>query len=265
MIHKAIFVSGAAQGIGEAIARRFASEGAQRLALVDRNEAGLRHVAEELRRTGCEVLAIPADLSVADECRRVVKEAETAYDSFDILVNAAGLTLRANIFDVTEDVFDRLFAVNVQAPMFIIQAALPAMIEAKRGGVVINISSMNAYGGPTYLLPYSASKAALNALTRNVANTVRWHRIRAHAVNLGWTVTPAETRTQTIEHGRPANWAQLEGENQPFGRLLTSDDAAALCSFLASDDATMMTGCVIDQEQWVAGTQPSRRDGLDAL
>ncbi|OXI43826.1 oxidoreductase [Burkholderia aenigmatica] len=259
-MHKAVLVTGAAQGVGQAIAKRMASEGARRLALVDINQERLDCVAAELRDNGCEVLAIGADLTDVNACRNAVAAAERVYGSLDVVVNAAGLTLRGGVFDTDERTFDRLFAVNVRAPMFIMQAALPAMIEAGRGGVVVNISSMNAHGGPAHLLPYSASKAALNTMTRNVANTVRWHRIRVHAINLGWTVTPAEDEAQMKVHGRPSDWAKIEGDNQPFGRLLSCDDAAALCGYLASDGAGMMTGCVIDQEQWVVGAVASQRD-----
>jgi len=125
--------------------------------------------------------------------------------------------------------------------------------EKERPGRVINISSMLAHGGVAHLLPYSATKAALNLMTRNIAHTVRHNGVRVHAINLGWTVTPAEHITQTQVHGFPEDWAEKEGAKQPFGRLVLPEDAAGLCAFLASTDATMMTGNIIDLEQWVSG------------
>ncbi|GJH14538.1 SDR family oxidoreductase [Caballeronia novacaledonica] len=254
MPNRTIFVTGASQGVGEAVARHFSVAGDSNIVLVARDSVRLNRVARELQDKGCETLAVQADLSNVEDCRRAVKEAETKFGSIDVICNCAGLTLRGDIFNTTVDTFDSLFAVNVRASFFVIQTALPGMIAAKRGGVVINISSMLSYGGPSFLLPYAATKAALNVITKNVANTVKFERIRVHAINLGWTDTPAEHETQTKVHGLPEDWATSEGKKQPFGRLLKADDPAKLCVFLASDNAAMMTGCVIDQEQWVAGT-----------
>ncbi|UIN21221.1 SDR family oxidoreductase [Herbaspirillum frisingense] len=254
MMKRTVFVTGASQGVGEAVARRFAADGQANIVVVARDAARLSRVADQLTEMGSSALSIQADLADVAECRRAVKEAEAKFGSIDVLCNCAGLTARGDIFNTTPETFDRLFAVNVRGSFFVIQEALPAMIAAGRGGVIVNISSMLSYGGPSFLLPYSATKAALNIITKNVANTVRFQRIRVHAINLGWTDTPAEHETQTRLHGLPENWAQVEGAKQPFGRLLESDDPAALCAFLASKDASMMTGCIIDQEQWVAGT-----------
>jgi NAD(P)-dependent dehydrogenase (short-subunit alcohol dehydrogenase family) len=120
--------------------------------------------------------------------------------------------------------------------------------------VIVNISSMLAYGGPPNLATYSASKAALNVLTKSAANTWKRDGIRVHAINLGWTVTPSERRVQTTLHGQPADWAEMIGKRMPFGRLLAPGDAASVIAFLVSDNARMMTGNIIDLEQYVMGT-----------
>jgi len=250
---RTIFVTGAAQGVGEAVARRFLADGARRFALVDRATAELERVARDLQAAGAQVVPIAAELARVDDCRASVTAAQAAFGPIDVLCSCAGLTSRGGIFDTTPQTFDDLFAVNVRAPFFIVQSALPAMIERGRG-VIVNISSMLAHGGPPNLLPYSASKAALNVLTKSLANSVRRQGIRAHAINLGWTATPGEHVTQTQVHGMPQDWAAREGARQPFGRLLVPDDPAGVCAFLASADARMMTGCIIDLEQWVAGT-----------
>jgi NAD(P)-dependent dehydrogenase (short-subunit alcohol dehydrogenase family) len=257
LIGNTIFVTGAGQGVGEAVAKRLVAEGANRATLVGRRSAPLEKVANDLRAQGCEVLIATGDLSKVADCKRVVEEAQAAFGPIEIMCNCAGATDRGTIFDMSEDAFDRIFQTNVRSTFFTMQTALPAMVE-RRKGVVINISSMLAYGGVPHLAAYSASKAALNTLTRNVANTVRHDRVRVHAINLGWTVTPAEHQVQTQVHHLSEDWAEREGAKQPFGRLLNAADPAALCAFLSSEEAEMMTGTVIDLEQWVIGTLDAR-------
>jgi len=118
----------------------------------------------------------------------------------------------------------------------------------------VNICSMLAYGGPPFLLAYSASKAALASLTRGVANSLKRDGVRVFGINLGWTWTPAEQEVQTRVHGLSEDWAERIGKKQPFGRLLLPEDPAALVAFLVSPDAWMMTGAIIDLDQFVAGT-----------
>ncbi len=101
---------------------------------------------------------------------------------------------------------------------------------------------MLAYGGPPFLLAYAASKAAIVALTKGTANTVKRDGMRVFGINLGWTWTPAEQEVQTRLHGLPENWSETLGAKQPFGRLLMPKDPAALISFLVSEDARMMRG-----------------------
>ena len=252
LVGDTLFVTGGGQGIGEAIARRLVNEGARRVTLAGRTQASLDRVARDLRGMGAEVATALLDLQDVDNIRECVSAAQKAFGPISILANCAGVTDRGGIFDTTPEVFDRLFHTNVRGNFFLMQAALPAMVEQRRG-VVVNISSMLAHGGLSHLLPYSATKAALNLITRNVAHSLRASRVRVHAINLGWTVTPAEHITQTQVHGFPDDWAEREGDKQPFGRLLTPQDAAGLCAFLASADAAMMTGTVIDLEQWVSG------------
>ena len=242
-------VTGAAQGIGEAAARRLVREGVGRLLLIDRNAEGLGAVAASL--DGAEVRTLALDLADAEALRARLGEAVAELGSVDVLVNAAGATDRGGLLDTGAATFDKLMAVNARAPFLTMQAVAPAM---PRGSAIVNVASMLAHGGPPFLLAYAASKAALVTLTKGAANTLKRDGVRVFAINLGWTVTPAERETQTGIHGLPESWAENLGARQPFGRLLEPEDPAGLIAFLFSPDAAMMTGAIIDLDQFVAGT-----------
>ena len=249
-------VTGAAQGIGLAIARRLVDEGLHELLLVDVNADGLAAAATELRRRAANVTVIEVvtDLVDIEAATSTIDDAVGRTDGdapLDVLVNAAGITSRGGLDDITLETFDRLVAINVRAPLFLCQTLAPRM---SRGATIVNVTSMLAYGGPPFLLGYSASKAALVALTRGIANTLKWQGVRAFGINLGWTLTPAEQDVQTRVHGLEPDWADALGAAQPFGRLLMPEDPAGLVAFLISKDAAMMTGAIIDLDQYVAGT-----------
>jgi len=245
-------VTGAAQGVGAACAEGLVRDGVGHLLLIDHDATTLHDTAERLRQSGSEVTELVLDLRDADTLLRELGAAIGALGQVDVLVNAAGTTARGGLLDTTPDLFDFIFQINVRAPLLTMQVAVPAMRAS--GGCIVNITSMLAHGGPPFLATYAASKAALVALTRNAANTLKHERIRVHAINLGWTWTPGEQRTQTETHGLPEDWRETVGATQPFGRLLMPEDPAALTVFLASEGAMMMTGAVVDLDQYVAGT-----------
>lgn len=261
MDERAALITGAAQGVGEGIARRFVLDGIRKLALTDLDAALLEQTAASLRGAGAEVVTIAADLAAVAACAAAVEKAAAAFGRLDVLANCAGSTARGGLLDTDETAFDRLFAVNVKAPFFMMQHAARVMLK-RQSGVIINISSMLAHGGPPFLLTYSATKAALVTITKSAANTFKREGIRVFAINLGWTVTTTEHRTQTLGHGMPQDWAEVVGRAQPFGRLLTPDDPAGLASFLISKDASMMTGVAIDLEQFVIGTSEAALGAL---
>jgi NAD(P)-dependent dehydrogenase (short-subunit alcohol dehydrogenase family) len=249
---KTAVVTGSAQGVGAAIAERLAREGVKRFALIDRDAAGLDAVAQRLKDGGAEAQALVVDLADVDALISRVGALSEELRAVDILINAAGVTDRGGLADTKPALFDHIFAINTRAPFFMMQTIAPRM--ATRGGVIVNIASMLAYGGPPFLMPYSASKAALVALTKSAANTLKRERIRVFALNLGWVVTPNEHKVQTSVHGLSENWADEIGATQPFGRMLNAEDIANAAAFLCSKDAGMMTGAIIDLDQFVMGT-----------
>jgi NAD(P)-dependent dehydrogenase (short-subunit alcohol dehydrogenase family) len=244
-------ITGGAQGIGYATARRFLAEGFGGVMLLDRNSAKLEDAAARLNAPG-RVDIIVGDLFDIALAARAVAATLRAFGRLDVLVNAAGNTERCGLDDTTPEAYERLFAINVRAPLFMMQEAVKPMRAAK-SGVIINVSSMLAYGGPPNLSTYSASKAALVTLTRSVANSVKRDGIRAFAINLGWVHTEGEQALQTGFHGMPENWAEEIGRRMPAGRMIVPDDVAGLMSYLVSPSASMMTGAIIDYEQMPVG------------
>ncbi len=245
-------ITGGAQGIGAATARQFLHDGFAGVVLVDRNAGGLKTQQEELPNSGrAEILA--GDLRDPALPRQAVALAMQKFGRLDVLVNAAGNTERCGLDDTTPEAFDRLFEINVKAPMFFMQEAVKPMRAAK-SGTIINVSSMLAHGGPPNLVTYSASKSALVTLTRSAANAVKREGIRIFAINLGWVHTEGEQHLQTSFHGMSEDWAKSIGRRMPAGRLISPQDVAGLMAFLVSPAAQMMTGAVIDYEQMPVGT-----------
>jgi len=243
-------ITGGAQGLGAAIAKKFLSGGFSGVLLVDRNGEKLATMQEQLGK-GAEIHT--GDLRDNETPRAAVAKAVKSFGRLDVVVNAAGNTERCGIADTTPEAFARLFDVNVKAPLLMMQEAAPYMAKA-RSGVIINVASMLSHGGPPNLATYSASKAALVVLSKSAANTFKRDGIRVFCINLGWALTEGEHELQTNFHKLPQDWAASIGARMPFGRLISADDVAGICAFLVSPPAQMMTGAVIDYEQMPAGT-----------
>jgi len=246
-------VTGATQGIGRAVALYLAESGASGIVICGRSSEKGEEVARAIEAAGCECEFVRADLTVEADCRQVVRRCDERFGRLDGLVNAAGTTERGGIEDTTVGQWNRIFALNVTAPFILIQDAVSLMRRTKSRGSIVNIISDTSHGGPPYLTAYSASKAALAALTRNVANAVRFDRIRVNGLNIGWTLTPNEDRVQKAM-GKGDDWLKKAESQQPFGRILRPEDTAYLVAHLLSDRAEMMTGSVIDFNQVVIGT-----------
>lgn len=240
-------VTGGAQGMGFASARRFLEMGFGGVLLLDRNAAKLAEAAAKLKPLG-RVETIAGDLMDVTLPSRAVAAAVSAFGRLDVVVNAAGNTERCGLDDTTPEAFERLFGVNARAPFFMMQAAVQAM-RANRSGTIINMSSMLSYGGPPNLTTYSATKAALNILTRSSAQKVARDGIRIFAINLGWVNSDGEHALQTGFHNMPEDWAEAIGRRMPAGRMIVPDDVAGLVAYLVSPSAQMMTGAIIDYEQ----------------
>jgi NAD(P)-dependent dehydrogenase (short-subunit alcohol dehydrogenase family) len=250
-------VTGGTQGLGEAIAADFVERGAKGVVICGRSADKGRAVAERLTKHGCRTEFVKADLGVVEDCRKVVAAADRAFGRVDILVNAAAITDRGTIFDTSSDLFDTMFAVNVRAPFFLMQDALKIMRRESIPGNVVNILSMSAHGGQSFIVAYCASKGALATLTKNVAFSVMRHRIRANGLCIGWMDTPGEDRIMRLYHGAQDGWKEEAEAKLPMGRLLKVDEVARAVAFLASDESGMMTGSIIDFDQSILGCYES--------
>ena len=254
---KVAVVTGGTQGLGEAIAREFAARGLAGLVICGRQAKLGESVAKEISAAGCRTVFVKADLEKVADAQAVVAAADKAFGRVDILVNAAGVTDRGNIFDTSPDLFDRIVAVNVRAPFFLMQEAAKIMKREKIAGSIINIQSMSANGGQAFLTPYSMSKGALATLTRNVGHALVRHRIRVNGLNIGWMDTPGEDRIMKTYHAADPDWLKKAEAGRPFGRLLKPAEVARAVAYLSSEESGLMTGSIIDFDQQVLGAANS--------
>ena len=251
---KVAAITGGTQGLGEASARLFAARGAAAIAICGRNVERGEGIASEISGSGCPCEFVHADLLRMDDCRNFIDSTEASFGRLDVLVNCAAATDRGTLELTTEELWDRLFTLNVKSQFFLIQRAVEVMRRHRTPGAIANIGTMTAHGGPPKLIAYSASKGALMTMTRALANALRRDRIRINTLNIGWTNTPREHLVQTGMDGQPADWLERASQKQPFGRLIEADEVARAIAFLCSDESGLMTGAVIDFDQNVVGT-----------
>ena len=250
---KVVVVTGGTQGIGGAAARRAAEWGAAGLVLAARDPAKGDAAVSAIAARGARAVFVPVDLAAADAAARVLAVCEAEFGRMDGLVNAAALTDRAGFADATPAFIDRMMAVNVRAPLLLMQGAIRMMRRDRIAGSIVNILSMNAHCGHPDLAVYSASKGALATLTRNAANTCLSDRIRVNGINLGWADTPAERALQTRISSDGAQWLERAAATRPFGRLIDVEEVGDLVAYLLSRHSGMQTGTLIDYEQRIVG------------
>jgi len=253
LVGKVVLVTGGAQGVGGAAARRAAEWGAAGVLIADRNAELGAVAASALQQLGTRALFVHADLADAAAPARVLQACDATFGRLDCLVNAAASTERGGLLDATADFIDHMNAVNVRAPFLLMQGAAKLMQRDGVAGSIVNILSVNAHCGAINLAAYSASKGALATLTRNAANTLVHDRIRVNGIYLGWTETPTEHAVQEQESPAGAAWLADASARLPFGRLIDVEELADLIAFLLSRHAGVMTGALIDYNQQVPG------------
>ena len=258
---KAVLISGGTQGLGAAIARAAAREGAAVMISGRSDERGEK-VAAELRATGANASFVHADVSDVTQAKASVAATIEKYGRIDCLVNAAGLTTRGSMLDTTPELFDQHVAVNLKAPFFLMQAAIADMKNRGEPGSIVNVISIDSHGGQAFLAPYVAAKAGLAGLTKNAAHAHRWDRIRINGLNMGWSATDGENETQRRAQqtggdrrtqGAAGDWQTAAGSTLPMGKLGQPDEIADFVVFLLSERSGVVTGSIIDWDQNVIG------------
>jgi meso-butanediol dehydrogenase/(S,S)-butanediol dehydrogenase/diacetyl reductase len=229
---KVVIVTGAASGIGAATARRFASEGAI-VALIDREEIGLAKVAKEFAAE--RTLAHVADVSNSDAVDKMVATVVKRFGRLDVLVNNAGVHEGGEPGDITNDQWRKVMATDVDGVFFGCRSALPHLEKTK--GSIVNTASVSGTGGDWGMSPYNAAKGAVVNLARALALDLGKKGIRVNAV------CPSLTRTgMTADMMDDQALLRKFAERIPIGRVCEPEEIASVIAFLASDDASFMTG-----------------------
>jgi len=240
---KVAVVTGGAKGFGEAIARRFAAEGAA-VVLGDLDEAAGPALAASLQAGGGRARFQRCDVASAPDVERLVGTALDGYGGLDVMVNNAGYSHKSMpLWELPEADFDRQFAVNVRGVFLGCKYAVPAL-RARGGGVIVNTASIGARRPRRGVTVYNASKGAVLTLTRGLAGEVGRDKIRVCAV----CPVAADTAFMLTVRGEPLDERSRSAlvKGIPLGRLCAPGDVAGAVTFLASDDAAFLTGVCLD-------------------
>jgi NAD(P)-dependent dehydrogenase (short-subunit alcohol dehydrogenase family) len=250
---KIILVTGSTTGIGEAIARRVVAEGARVLVHGRDEKRGQALVAELSGNAALHVDDIADPAAPA----RIVAAAIKAFGKLDALVNNAASVQRSNLDTTDAELFDRMIATNLRAPLLLIKAAAPHLKATK--GAILNIGSVNGYCGEANLLAYSISKGGLMTLSRNLADALARDGVRVNHFNVGWVLTPNEYQVK-IADGLPPDWPQrVPRSKAPSGRLLKPEEVAEAAVYWLGDESRPISGSVLEIEQHpVIGRNPPK-------
>lgn len=233
-------ITGGAQGLGLACARRFLQEGASVL-LADINAEQGEKTRAELSEYEGRIAFMACDVAQKAQIDAAFDHADQLWGGIDILVNNAGIAVSADILTMTEDLYDRVMSINLRAAVWGTQSAAKRMIKHGKGGAIINMSSVNAKLNIPHLISYNIAKGGLNQLTANSAIALAPHGIRVNGIGPGTIMTDLL---------RGAVWTDAEARRSilsrtPLGRAGEPDEIGSIAAFLASDDASYVTGQTI--------------------
>lgn len=241
---RTLIVTGGGAGIGQAIAQAF-GRARYNIAVADVDESGARKTVSMIEEFGGEAIAFTCDVTDRKQVFRLVQDTEKRFGAVDVLINNAGLAMEAtSTEEVCPELVDRMIDINLKSVLWGCQAALPIM-RRQKAGVIINMASISGVRPRPGLGIYGASKAAVIGLTKSVALEVAAYGVRCVAVN------PVATNTDMLSVIIGEGMNQEEGVRTfvstiPMGRLATPDDVAQTALFLASEQASMITGSCID-------------------
>ncbi|MGH7322633.1 MAG: SDR family NAD(P)-dependent oxidoreductase [Candidatus Rokuibacteriota bacterium] len=234
-------ITGGGTGIGRATAELFAREGA-RVTVSGRRRPELEETVRVVEKAGGQATCVAGDVAIPAEAERMVHETVRAHGGLDILVNNAGILVRnASVTNVSIEDWERVIGVDLTGVFLVSRFALQEMVRAGRGGAIVTVSSVAGIMGDPNLAPYNAAKGGVNMLSKNMALDYARHGIRVNTVCPGrvWTPMPM-SRLKPGEDSEEvlARW----GKNIPLGRVGRPEDIAQAILFLASDDASWITG-----------------------
>jgi 3-oxoacyl-[acyl-carrier protein] reductase len=241
---KSVIVTGAASGFGEAIATRFAAEGAK-VVVADVDAAGGNRVAGAIKAAGGQAVFVRTDVSKAADVKAMIDAAVAQFGGLDILVNNAGFSHRMMpLWELPEEDYERVFSVNTKGVYLGAKYAVP-VLRQRGGGVIVNTASIGAVAPRPGVTAYNATKGAVVTMTRGLAMEVAPFHIRVNAVN------PVAADTQFVKgalgmDSMPEPIRQTVVQGIPLGRLAEPRDVAAAVLFLASDDAEFLTGVCLN-------------------
>jgi len=230
--NKVALITGGASGFGKGIAELFAREGA-RIALADINESGVRAAAAAISNSA---VAVRCDVSRRDDVNAAVKATADAFGGIDILVNNAGIFPRVDFLHMTEAQWDEVLNVNLKGTFFCTQTVVRQLVERDRPGAVVNLASSAAFRSSPRGVHYVSSKAGIVGFTRATALELARYRIRINAI------APGTTDTAQPRYGMSEEELQAVGRQVPLGRMAVPDDIAQIAVFLASEEASHITG-----------------------
>lgn len=238
--NKVAVVTGAGGGIGSAIARRLAAEGAH-VVVTDVNAEAAGIVVTAIVAEGGKATAIAADISNKEACFALVEKAFDLESRLDVLVNNAGINRRGNLLSLSDEDWDISFTVNLDSMFHLCRASLPRMIAAGGGAIVNTASQWGLYPAPNHIA-YNTTKAAVAAFTQNLARDYAPDKIRVNAV------CPGEIHTPMLEAGVRRSGRTIADLDKlvPYGRIGKPEEVAALVAFLASEEAAFMCGSLVE-------------------
>ena len=243
MAGKVVVVTGSTSGIGEGIACDLAADGAQVVVSGRREELGQAVVAT-IRAAGGVADFCPLDVTVPEQCARVIDFAVERFGDLSGLVNNAGLSTRGTVVDMSLTEWHRVIDTNATAAFLLSKAAIPIM-QRRGGGSIVLIGSVHTELPKRNMAAYCASRGATLLLMRQMAVEYLDDRIRVNLVNPGWVDTPGE-RELMVSLGHTADLMDQAAAANPLGRLLTPRDIARPVTYLLSDDSELVTGSVFD-------------------
>ena len=255
LVDKVIIITGSCTGIGQAMAERCVAEGAR--VVVHGLEQSLGEALVDRLGNDRAALLI-ADLTQEATASQLVERAVQTFGRLDAVVNNAARVASSDVHTTDRVLFRDVLEVNTVAPLALIQAALPYLQTAR--GCVLNIGSVNAWGGEPNLLAYSISKGALMTMTRNLGDALHQELgVRVNQINPGWVLTDNEI-IRKREHGLSENWyEEIPRVNAPSGRILRPAEIAAAAVYWLSDEAGPVSGQVVDLEQYpFIGRNPAK-------